>query len=405
MRTSPQAPDTSAPDPAPSAAGPEPAPRDHGAERELRQAQRMEVVGQMVSGVAHDLANILTAIQGFAELAADGASPTTAAVIREIRSTADRGTALTRKLLAVGRARESRAAALDLNDCVAEVEALLRRVVGPDLEIRTELDRAIPRVNAVAHDLEMVLLNLALNARDAVRGPGWVRITTRVDAESGEPWPWVVLEVADSGIGMDEETRTRVFEPFFTTKEEGVGTGLGLAVVADVVKDLGGRIDLASVPGRGTTFTIRLPAPDDLAPRKEDPPVEDAGGGPEVLLLCDDDPGVVRMLASALRRVGYEVVETHGPHEAIAAFEDRDGAVDLLVTDVMMPELTGEDLLTRLRQVRADLPVVLLTGYTQDGLQAQGVELGAGRLLQKPFGPEELRGIVREVLDHARSGA
>lgn len=375
------------------------------AERELRQSQRMQVVGQMVSGVAHDLANILTAIQGFAELAADGAPEEVASVIREIRSTADRGTALTRKLLAVGRHRESRVVALDLNDCVAEVEVLLRRVVGPDLEIRIDLESSIPRVNAVVNDVEMVLLNLALNARDAVEGAGWIRISTRTEPALGEAlWPSVVLEVADSGVGMDADTLTRVFEPFFTTKDEGVGTGLGLAVVADVVSDLGGRIAVESAPGRGTTFTIRVPAPDDLEVRPDPAPSPRAQGGSETLLLCDDDPGVVRMLASALRRVGYDVVETHGPHEAIDAFHEREGKVDLLVTDVMMPELNGEDLLAQLRLGHGDLRAILLTGYTQDGLHARGVELGGGRLLQKPFGPEELRRVVREVLDDTSAG-
>jgi CheY-like chemotaxis protein/two-component sensor histidine kinase len=360
----------------------------------------MEVVGQMVSGVAHDLANILTAIQGFAELAADMAAEPARGVIQEIRATADRGTDLTRKLLAVGRARDSRAVPLDLNDCVAEVEALLRRVVGPDLVVQTRLDTAIPRVNAIQSDVEMVLLNLVLNARDAVSGSGWIEISTRVEAPSaGDRWPHVVLSVADSGVGMDEETLARVFEPFFTTKDEGVGTGLGLAVVADVIRDLGGRIAVESAPGRGTTFTLRIPAPEGLEAHPSAPLPVAAAGGSETLLLCDDDPGVVRMLASALRRVGYEVIETHGPHEAIAQFHDREGDVDLLVTDVMMPDLTGEDLLAQLRMGRPDLPAVLLTGYTQDGLEAQGVDLAEGRLLQKPFGPEQLRTVVREVLD------
>ena len=376
----------------------EPPGRD--AERELRQAQRMQVVGQMVSGVAHDLANILTAIQGFSELAADGAPDHTRAVIREIQATADRGTALARKLLAVGRARDTRASSLDLNACVAEVETLLRRVVGPDLEIRTHLDFGVPRINAVVSDIEMVLLNLVLNARDAIQGPGSIEIRTGSEpAQADEPWPHVVLSVSDSGMGMDEETLERVFEPFFTTKDEGVGTGLGLAVVADVIRDLGGQISVASAPGRGTTFTIRMPAPDEI-PLDPRPTVQpDALGGTETLLLCDDDPGIVRMLSSALRRVGYSVVETHGPHEAIAAFHERDGEVDLLVSDVMMPELTGEALLAQLRMGQPGLKAVLLTGYTEDGLQERGVGLGDGRVMQKPFSPEELRRVVRDVLD------
>jgi CheY-like chemotaxis protein len=360
----------------------------------------MQVVGQMVSGVAHDLANILTAIQGFSELAADGAPDHTRAVIREIQATANRGTELARKLLAVGRARDTRASSLDLNTCVAEVETLLRRVVGPDLEIRAHLDLGVPRINAVVSDIEMVLLNLVLNARDAIQGPGWIEIRTGSEpAQADEPWPHVVLSVSDSGTGMDEETLERVFEPFFTTKEEGVGTGLGLAVVADVIRDLGGHISVASALGRGTTFTIRMPAPDEISLDPGPTIQPDALGGTETLLLCDDDPGIVRMLASALRRVGYSVVETHGPHEAIAAFHERDGEVDLLVSDVMMPELTGEALLAQLRMGRPGLKAVLLTGYTEDGLQAQGVGLGDGRVLQKPFGPEELRRVVREVLD------
>lgn len=389
------------------------------AERELRQAHRMEVVGQMVSGVAHDLANILTAIQGFADLAAEDAPAEIAALIREIRSTAERGTDLTRKLLGVGRSRAPRALALDVNDCVAEVGALLRRVVGPDLAILTELESPLPHVNAAAHDVEMVLLNLVLNARDAVGGAGEIRISTRSEPPEGDAgWGWIALEVADSGQGMDAATLERIFEPFYTTKGEGVGTGLGLAVVSDTVAALGGQITVDSAVGRGTTFTIRIPAPDALrepsegvtapaaaapattAPAVTAPPTAPRGGG-ETLLLCDDDPGVVRMLASALRRVGYTVLETHGPHEAIAAFHARRGQVDLLVTDVMMPELTGEELLAQLRLGRSDLRAVLLTGYTRDGLHAQGVELAgeAGVVLQKPFGPDELRRAVRAALD------
>ncbi|NNK62884.1 MAG: response regulator [Gemmatimonadetes bacterium] len=378
----------------------DPADPATGAERELRQSQRMEVIGQMVSGVAHDLANILTAIQGFAELASDGAPEPVRAVIDEIRATADRGTDLTRKLLAVGRARDLRPRAVDLNDCVAEVGALLSRVVGPDLEIRTRLIEGLPPIRGVVSDLEMVLLNLVLNARDAVGGTGWIEIGTRMGAPSeDEPWRHVVLSVADSGVGMDEETLARVFEPFFTTKDEGVGTGLGLAVVADVVRDLGGRIAVESAPGRGTTFTLHLPAPEDLEAGGADVRPAQAAGGNETVLLCDDDTGVVRMLASALRRVGYRVIETHGPHEAIAAFHERDGRIDLLVTDVVMPELKGQDLWAQLRMGRPELPAVLLSGYTPDGLEAQGIDLAGGKLLQKPFSPEQLRVTVRVALD------
>ena len=371
-----------------------------GAERELRQSQRMEVVGQMVSGVAHDLANILTAIQGFAELAADGAPEPVRAVIDEIRSTADRGTSLTRKLLAVGRARDLSPRAVDLNDCVLEVDALLRRMVGPDLEIRTRLADGLPPIRGVVSDLEMVLLNLVLNARDAVTGAGWIEIGTELGSPTDdEPWRYVVLSVADSGVGMDEETLARVFEPFFTTKDEGVGTGLGLAVVADVVRDLGGRIAVESAVGRGTTFTLHLPAPEDLTQAAASKSSSEAVGGEETVLLCDDDAGVVRMLASALRRVGYRVIETHGPHEAIERFHERDGRVDLLVTDVVMPELKGQDLWDQLRMGRPDLPAILLSGYTPDGLEAQGIDVGGGTLLQKPFTPEQLRATVRDVLD------
>lgn len=360
----------------------------------------MQVIGQMVSGVAHDLANILTAIRGFAELATEDAPETTQAVIREIQDTADRGTALARKLLAVGRGRNTRASSIDINDCVSEVEALLRRVVGPDLEIRTELDPTLPRVNAVVSDIEMVLLNLALNARDAVDGSGWIEIRTWPEPPGGdEAWGHVALSVADPGVGMDEATLDRVFEPFFTTKDEGVGTGLGLAVVADVVRDLGGHVSVASAPGQGTTFTLRIPAPDDPATLPESTPAVPVSGGSETLLLCDDDPGIVRMLASTLRRVGYAVIETHGPHQAIAAFHGCEGQVDLLVSDVMMPELTGAELLAQLRMGHPHLRAVLLTGYTQDGLEAQGIGLGEGRVLQKPFAPEDLRRVVREVLD------
>ncbi len=360
----------------------------------------MQVIGQMVSGVAHDLANILTAIRGFAELATEDAPESTRAVIREIQDTADRGTALARKLLAVGRGRNTRASSLDLNECVGEVETLLRRVVGPDLEIRTDLDPEVPRINAVVSDIEMVLLNLALNARDAVEGAGWIEIRTWPEpASADEDWGHVVLSVADSGVGMDGPTLDRVFEPFFTTKEEGVGTGLGLAVVADVIRDLGGHVSVSSAPGQGTTFTIRIPAPDDVAAVTVPAPRQPVAGGSETLLLCDDDPGIVRMLASTLRRVGYSVIETHGPHQAIAAFHECDGAVDLLVSDVMMPDLTGAELLAQLRMGQPRLRAVLLTGYTQDGLEAQGIGLGEGRVLQKPFAPEDLRRTVREVLD------
>ena len=369
-------------------------------EDELRQGQKMEAVGQLAGGVAHDFNNLLTAIHGYAEFARDGAEeaglPKLGSDIDEILRSADRAGELTRHLLAFSRRQRLEPVALELNRLIANLDRLLRRLIGEHIEFVTLFADEPCWVEADPGQLEQVLVNLALNARDAMPAGG----TLTIAITAGEQ---AVLTVADTGHGMDAETSARAFEPFYTTKGVGEGTGLGLATVYGIVTQSGGEIDVDSSPSVGTTFTVTLPRtaqpatmiddePDEIAP------TQTAGR----ILLVEDEPAVRAIAARILRKAGYEVLEGRDGEEGLRVAARELGQLDLLLTDVVMPLLSGPELATRIRALRPELPVVYCSGYLTGTLTD---ELGIGEtILTKPFTSAELLAAVSSPLHLARDG-
>jgi PAS domain S-box-containing protein len=388
--------------------------RDQLAEQ-LRQAQKMEAVGRLAGGVAHDFNNLLTAIQGNAEFVLPELAAGTQARedVEEIRRAAERAAALTRQLLAFSRKQVLRPRLVELNDVVDGMERLLRRVIGAHVRVETRCEARPSLVFADPGQLEQVLMNLVLNARDAMPEGGTVVIRTEnatVDAlpvtavrADAALHGVVLLRVADSGAGMDAATQARAFEPFFTTKPEGKGTGLGLATVHGIVEQSGGAVWLESEPGRGTTVSIALPAradPPAGAPDAPPPPPGARAAPLGTILLVEDEPAVRGLAERVLARAGYRVVTAGNGREALARWVEergRAGGVDLIVTDVVMPDAGGRALVQRVREERADVPVLFVSGYVEGGLAAS--ELG-GRtaFLEKPFRQDELLERVRALL-------
>jgi signal transduction histidine kinase len=364
--------------------------RDH-AERaleetseQLRQAQKMEAIGRLAGGVAHDFNNLLLAINGYSEfLAKSLTDEDQLRFAREIRSAGERATALTHQLLAFSRRQVLQPRVLDLNGTIVEFETMLRRLIGEGIRVVLELAPGLRPVEADPGQITQVLLNLAVNARDAMSGSGTLTIATY--DEGGE----VVLQVSDTGAGMDEETRSRVFDPFFTTKEVGRGTGLGLSTVYGIVTQSGGTVSVRSAPGRGAIFTVRLPATQRVA-ETEVVEARTPGSGGERILVVDDERVVRELLAQMLRAQGYEVATAGSAREARAL----GGSWDLLLTDVVMPETDGVKLA---KQIDAR-HVLFISGYDQEAL-VQADE----SFLQKPFNRDDLGHAVRTLLDRPRA--
>ena len=387
----------------------------HDRDEQLRQAQKMEAIGRLAGGVAHDFNNLLTAMIGYADLIIERMDPEdiTARDVAEILKAADRAAALTRQLLAFSRKQFLNPTVLDLNETASGLLQMLPRVLGEHIQTTVLLAGDLARVKADASQMEQVLVNLALNARDAMPNGGELTIETanvvlseaRVRAEnlSLEPGPYVMLAIKDSGTGMDAATRARAFEPFFTTKPKGKGTGLGLATVYGIVDQSGGGISLDTAPGRGTWVRIYLPA----TKTTDDMPVAEAasrpreGGGTETLLLVEDNDSVRDLAAKALRRRGYTVHEARHAEEAIEWALTSGIRPDLLVTDVVMPGLSGPNLAARLLQEIPHLRVLYMSGYTDDATAVHGNFWGGVPLLQKPFTPSTLAERVRLALDAA----
>jgi PAS domain S-box-containing protein len=379
-------------------------------EEELRQAQRIEAVGRLAGGVAHDFNNLLTAILGYTQLVLREMGPDDAnrADVEEIKRAGDRAAALTQQLLAFSRRQVLQPRVIDVNALVADMEKMLRRLIGEDIDLVADLGHEVGRVRADAGQLEQVILNLALNARDAMPRGGRLTIET-ADVELAEhavagvpiaPGRYVQLRVSDTGVGMDAATRARVFEPFFTTKATGRGTGLGLATVYGIVKQSDGYIVADSEPDRGTTFAVYLPRIGDLPAPAPQRPLPEARGTETVLLVEDED--AVRSLARrTLETMGYRVLEASGGPEALALTRRHAGPIDLLLTDVVMPEMSGSALAEQLVAARPGLPVLFMTGYTDDAVLRHGVSEAGVALLQKPFEPQGLALKVRAVLDGA----
>lgn len=380
-------------------------------EAQLRQAQKMEAVGRLAGGVAHDFNNLLTAIFTFCRFAMDGVETDSPAYndMAEVLKAGRRAEALTRQLLAFSRRQAVLPRVIDVNEHIRELERMLRRVVGEDVNVQTDLDADLWKIKVDPGSLEQVIMNLAVNARDAMPRGGALTIATRNEfVETPEPrgddvvpvGAYVAITVTDTGTGMDEETKRRVFEPFFTTKPVGEGTGLGLATCYGIVSQAGGYIWVADTTGQGTTFEIRLPTTSETMTTERSQPISRRSGGAETILVVEDEEQLRRLTARALRSLGYSVVEAANGAEALALARDGGNSIDLLLTDVVMPVMGGKQLADTLTQQFPNIRVLFMSGYTADAIAHHGVLLPGTHLLDKPFTPETLGHAVRTVLDH-----
>ena len=383
-------------------------------EEQLRQAQKMEALGRLAGAVAHDFNNLLTAIVGYADMIGEREhADETVRDAGEIRKVADRASALTRQLLAFSRKQFLDPVILDLNDAISGLLQVLPRVVGERIATRMRLEKPLKPITADPSQIEQALLNLVLNARDAMPNGGELLIETantvldrdRLVSEglTLQPGSYVMLIVSDTGTGMDDSTRARAFEPFFTTKPRGKGTGLGLATVYGIVDQSGGQISLDSAPGRGTTFRIYLPEARHLKEAPKPPRrLTREDRGTEVVLLVEDDESVRALLARALRRRGYTVFDVGNAEAAIEWWLHASVRPDLLVTDVVMPGLSGPELARRLTEYHPSLRVLFMSGYTEAADDVRGSYLSGVPFLQKPFTAGSLAERVRSVLDSGR---
>ncbi|HJU83926.1 MAG TPA: ATP-binding protein [Holophagaceae bacterium] len=370
-------------------------------EAQLRQTQKLEAIGRLAGGIAHDFNNLLTVIQGCSTLALhqleEGKRPD--AFLQEVQKAADRAAALTRQLLAFSRQQVLSPQVLDLNAVILNVEDLLRRLIGEDVRLELQLGHGLGRIRADAGQMEQVLVNLAVNARDAMPKGGTLHIRTRHAESAGEgAGRSVQLEVLDTGVGMDEETLAHIFEPFFTTKERGKGTGLGLATVYGIVRQSEGTITVSSEPGLGTLFTILLPATSEaLSASTHDsgPWVPPSSVG--TILLVEDEPAVRELFSEVLQQGGYQVLQAADPLEALELEQQLEGTLALLLTDVVMPHMSGKDLAALLLERRPDLKVLFMSGYTDHIIEQEGSPLGD--FLQKPCRPAAMLEKVRQVLE------
>jgi len=379
-------------------------------EQQLLQSQKMEAIGRLAGGVAHDFNNLLTAIMGYSQLllSGAGAEESRRRNAEQIKQAAERAAALTSQLLAFSRRQVLTMRVLDLNGIVAALEPMLRRVIGEDITLVTILDRALERTQADVGQIEQVIMNLVVNARDAMPRGGTLTIGT-ANVELGQayvdrhglvpPGAYVQLTVSDTGCGMDMETQAHIFEPFFTTKEHGRGTGLGLSTVYGVIKQSGGHIWVYSEPSEGTTFKIYLPRVEGAVQTIEHRAVSvESPRGTETVLLAEDDEGVRELAGGVLAQSGYTVLAACGGEEALLLNERHAGAIHLLVTDVVMPGISGRELAERLVPLRPNIKILYISGYTDDAVVRHGVLAEEVAYLQKPFTPTGLLLKVRKVL-------
>jgi two-component system, cell cycle sensor histidine kinase and response regulator CckA len=379
-------------------------------EDQLRQAQKMEAIGRLAGGVAHDFNNLLTAIIGYTDIIFErvGEDDDTRRDVGEIRKAADRAAALTRQLLAFGRKQFLRPEVLDLNETATDLMQMLPRVIGEHIETEARLAPGLRRVTADRSQMEQVLVNLVLNARDAMPTGGTIIIETsdteltpaRIASEGLrlDPGPYVLLSVTDTGTGMDAKTRAHAFEPFFTTKPTGKGTGLGLATVYGIVDQSGGAITIQTALGHGTSVRIYLPAVAAAVETRAPEPAPAVTYGTESILLVEDNDAVRELAQRTLRARGYAVIEARNGDEAIDLMA-RGAKAQLLLTDVVMPGLSGPNLAARLLQQNPRLRVLYMSGFNEDSAAAHGTFWGGVPLLQKPFTPNQLAQRVRVALD------
>ncbi|OWK37339.1 ATP-binding protein [Fimbriiglobus ruber] len=378
-------------------------------EEQLRHAQKIEAVGTLAAGVAHDFNNLLTIINGYSQIlfASLHEHDTARKPVDEIIKAGERAAALTQQLMAFGRKQVLAPQVIDLNALLAGIETLVSKLVGEHVAVVMTLVGDLRRVEADPGQIEQVVVNLVTNARDAMPRGGRLSVTTR-NVELGgtrvatgiKPGPYVALGVADEGEGMDVATKARVFEPFFTTKAHGKGTGLGLSSVYGIVTQSGGHVEVESEPGRGATFTVFLPAVDGpVRPEPAFPFSPSIGGGTETLLLVEDEAGILGFGRYLLEKGGYKVLVAANGAEALEVAAHYDGVIHLLVTDVMMPEISGLQVATRLSALRPEMKVLYVSGYSEEAVARQGLFGSGVPFLQKPFAPTSLAAKIREVLD------
>ena len=378
-------------------------------EDQLRQAQKMEAIGRLAGGIAHDLNNALTAMAGYAELALGEltAEHVARADVEEIRRAAERAGSVTRQLLAFSRKQLLEPREFDVNETVTSIGRLLSRLLGPDVRVQTRLADEPLRVIGDPGQIEQALINLAVNARDAMPTGGQLTMTTAIETVDEEfarahvpitAGTYAVVSITDSGHGMSRETQARIFEPFFTTKEAGKGTGLGLSMVYGTMKQIGGFIFADSELGRGTTFRLYFPPVASRPAAAAAPPRDERPHGHEILLIVEDEAAVRNLVASALRTDGYTMLLASSAEDALAIADSSRDPIDLLLTDAIMPGKSGMELAAIMVERYAGLRVIIMSGYTEETLPVDNAERVT--LLQKPFTPRELRRRIRETLDH-----
>jgi two-component system cell cycle sensor histidine kinase/response regulator CckA len=383
-------------------------------EDQFRQAQKMEAVGRLAGGVAHDFNNLLMVISGYTEVLMEHTAQDHALhpKIAAIQQASDRATTLTRQLLAFSRKQLLELKVVDVNAIVKDIERLLRPLIGENIELVTRLAGDLGRTRADAGQIEQVIMNLVVNSKDAMPNGGKITILTANETLDDDlqrecsyiqPGPYVMLSIEDNGHGMDKETQSRIFEPFFTTKEKGKGTGLGLSTVYGIIKQSGGYVLAQSEVGRGTTFRIYLPRVEESAEnasvtRASQP----ATGGSETVLLVEDEESVRQLVRETLEAKGYKVLEADHGAAALQIASDYHGPIDMLITDVVMPGMSGRELSEQLSASDPDMKILYLSGYHEDAVVHQGVLEPGTSFLQKPFTLQALARKVREVLGSAR---
>jgi PAS domain S-box-containing protein len=380
-------------------------------EDQLRQAQKMEAVGMLAGGVAHDFNNLLTIITGYSQLVLNNlrADDANRSSVEQIMKAGERAAALTQQLLAFSRRQVLQPKVLEINRLVGSLAAMLRRLIGEDVELRLVLRPDAGRVHADPGQVEQVLMNLVVNARDAMPEGGVLTVETAnveldgsygsllLEAKSG---PYIMLAVNDNGAGMDEATRARLFEPFFTTKGAGKGTGLGLSTVFGIVKQCRGSLQVSSEVGRGTSVKVFLPRIDQPVALDAEAHRKVVVRGHETVLLVEDDDMVRNLVRETLQREGYTVLDANGPVEAHRAANAFRGTIHLLVTDVVLPKINGRELAGQLLRSRPSLKTLYMSGYTDSAIASSGVSQKEVAFLQKPFTPGGLVEKVREVLEN-----
>jgi two-component system cell cycle sensor histidine kinase/response regulator CckA len=375
-------------------------------ETQYRQAQKMEAVGRLAGGVAHDFNNLLTAILGYSELLMRGLAPQDPfhEGLSEIYKAGQRAAALTQQLLAFSRKLVLEPRVLDLNAVVADVDRMLRRLLGEDIEFSTVLAAGARPVKTDPGQMDQVILNLAINARDAMPKGGKLTIeTANVDLDESyhdlKAGAYTLLAVSDTGCGMDDHVKSHLFEPFFTTKEPGKGTGLGLATVFGIVKQSGGHVAVYSEPGQGATFKVYLPSVTESAdPVKREPATAPSGSGSETILIVEDEAPLRSLMRTVLQLHGYKVLEAHNGQEALGLIQMHHQPIHLIISDVIMPKMGGRELSDHLAESHPNIRVLAISGYTDDAIFRHGMLQPGAAFLQKPFTPSALLRKIREVL-------